>query len=147
MFCVSVFSMYFKQNIILSRVQNVLTPWSPSRAALKSVRPISILRLDFRGFCSSRILISRGGLTRDGTHLAWRLIQEGTGSVRFVPVPDFLNMHRFGSVRFGNLNVPVQRGFGPRFSDARPKDVLHARACSSAVCLKACAAQDSLNMR
>ena len=30
--------------------------------------------------------------------------QEGTGSVRFVSVPDFSTFHRFGSVRFGSEN-------------------------------------------
>ena len=31
-------------------------------------------------------------------------------SGRFVSVPDFLTIHRFGSVRFGKLIVPVRRG-------------------------------------
>ena len=37
-------------------------------------------------------------------------MQEGTGSVRFVSVPDFSKINRFGSVRFGKLFVPVRRG-------------------------------------
>ena len=36
--------------------------------------------------------------------------QEGTGSVRFVSVPDFSKIHRFGSVCFGYLCFPVRRG-------------------------------------
>ena len=38
------------------------------------------------------------------------MIQEGTGSVRFVSVPDFSKIHRFGSVRFGNVFLPIRRG-------------------------------------
>ena len=36
--------------------------------------------------------------------------QEGTGSVRFVSVPHFSKIVRFGSVRFGQSFVPVRRG-------------------------------------
>ena len=35
--------------------------------------------------------------------------QEGAGSVRFVSVPDFSTIHRFGSVRFVNICFPVRR--------------------------------------
>ena len=45
------------------------------------------------------------------------LFQEGTGSVRFVSVPDFSKINRFGSVRFGNY-FPGSTRFGLRFSDA-----------------------------
>ena len=45
-------------------------------------------------------------------------IQEGTGSVRFVSVPDFSEIHRFGSVRFGTIIFPGSMRFGLRFSDA-----------------------------
>ena len=38
-------------------------------------------------------------------------VQEGTGLIRFVPVPDFSNNHRFGSVRYGSV----------RFGSARTK--------------------------
>ena len=37
-------------------------------------------------------------------------VQKGTGSVRFVSVPDFSTIHRFGSVRFGQIFFPVRRG-------------------------------------
>ena len=37
-------------------------------------------------------------------------VQEGTGSVRVVSVPDFSKSLRFGPVRFGKLFVPVRRG-------------------------------------
>ena len=37
-------------------------------------------------------------------------MQEGTGSVRFISVPDFSKIVRFGSVRFGKLHFPVRRG-------------------------------------
>ena len=48
-----------------------------------------------------------------------RFLQEGTGSVRFVSVPDFSKIHRFGSVRFGSENIfPGSTRFGLRFSDA-----------------------------
>ena len=43
------------------------------------------------------------------TRTFW-LYQEGTDSVRFVLVPDFSKIHRFRSVRFGQLFVPVRRG-------------------------------------
>ena len=41
--------------------------------------------------------------------------QEGAGSVRFVSVPDFSKINRFGSVRFGSVRFgnrcfPVRRG-------------------------------------
>ena len=36
--------------------------------------------------------------------------QEGTGSVWFVSAPDFSKINRFGSVRFGQLFVPVRCG-------------------------------------
>ena len=38
------------------------------------------------------------------------IVQEGNGSVRFVSVPDFSKINRFGSVRFGNVFFPVRRG-------------------------------------
>ena len=38
------------------------------------------------------------------------LIQEGVGSVRFVSVPDFSEINRFGSVRFGKQCFPVRCG-------------------------------------
>ena len=47
------------------------------------------------------------------------MCQEGTGSVRFVSVPDFSNNHRFGSVRFGQLFVPVRRGLACIFRTGR----------------------------
>ena len=37
-------------------------------------------------------------------------MKEGTGLVRFVWVPDFSKIIRFGSVRFGQLHFPVRRG-------------------------------------
>ena len=37
------------------------------------------------------------------------IMQEGHGSVRFVSVPAFSKINRFGSVRFGNVFVPVRR--------------------------------------
>ena len=42
-------------------------------------------------------------------------LQEGTSSVRFVSVPNFSTIHRFGSVRFGSVRFgkyifPVRRG-------------------------------------
>ena len=37
-------------------------------------------------------------------------LQEGTGSVRFVSVPDFSKSHRFGSVR--NIDFPCSTRFG-----------------------------------
>ena len=50
------------------------------------------------------------------------MIQEGTGSVRFVSVPDFSsNISRFVSVRFGSVRKIMFSGstrFGLRFSDA-----------------------------
>ena len=52
-----------------------------------------------------------------------RLCQEGTGPVRFVSVPDFSKIHRFGSVRFGQTSFPVRRGsagvFGTRRGSVR----------------------------
>ena len=45
--------------------------------------------------------------------------QEGTGSVRFVSVPDFSKIVRFGSVRFGNLVFPVRRGSACGFQTRR----------------------------
>ena len=42
--------------------------------------------------------------------------QEGTGSVRFVSVPDFSTIHRLGSVR--TIICSGSTRFGPRFSDA-----------------------------
>ena len=51
------------------------------------------------------------------------IIQEGTGSVRFVSVPDFSKIYQFGSVRFGHLHFPVRRGsacaFRPRRGSVR----------------------------
>ena len=38
------------------------------------------------------------------------LCQEGTGSIRFVSVPEFSKICRFASLRFGKLVVPVRRG-------------------------------------
>ena len=35
--------------------------------------------------------------------------QEGAGSVRFVSVPDFSKINRFGSVRFGKISFPARR--------------------------------------
>ena len=45
--------------------------------------------------------------------------QEGTGSVRFVSVPDFSKMNRFGSVRLGILVSPVRRGSACAFQTRR----------------------------
>ena len=45
--------------------------------------------------------------------------QEGTGSVRFVSVPDFSKIPRFGSVR--QIVVPGSTRFGLHFSDANPR--------------------------
>ena len=48
-------------------------------------------------------------------------MQSGTGSVRFVLVPDFSKINRFGSVRFGSVRklfFPGSTRFGLRFSDA-----------------------------
>ena len=42
------------------------------------------------------------------------MYQEGAGSVRFVSVPDFSKVHRFGSVRFGSDNSVS------RFDTVRP---------------------------
>ena len=39
-----------------------------------------------------------------------RTYQEGNGSVRFVSLPDFSKINRFGSFRFGNVFCPVRRG-------------------------------------
>ena len=44
------------------------------------------------------------------------MIQEGTGSVRFVSVPDSSTIHRLGSVR--ERMFPGSMRFGRRFSDA-----------------------------
>ena len=49
----------------------------------------------------------RGRFTWSGAHVSWPRAataglgnsQEGAGSVRFVQVPDFSKIHRFGSVR------------------------------------------------
>ena len=41
---------------------------------------------------------------------ASRDVQEGTGSVRFVSLPDFSKIHRFGSVRFGSFPRPNPAG-------------------------------------
>ena len=46
-------------------------------------------------------------------------MQEGTGSIRFVSVPDFSKVHRFGSVGFGNLFVPVRCGSACVFRSRR----------------------------
>ena len=45
-------------------------------------------------------------------NMLMKLYQEGNGSFRFVSVPDFSNINRFGSVRFGNVYFPVRRGSG-----------------------------------
>ena len=49
-------------------------------------------------------------------HLRGPERQEGTGSVRFVSVPDCSKINRFGSVR--KLICPGSTLFGLRFSDA-----------------------------
>ena len=51
-----------------------------------------------------------GAMRRGSGGRSGRLSQEGTGSVRFVSVPDFSKIHRFGSVRFGKSCFPVRRG-------------------------------------
>ena len=44
--------------------------------------------------------VSAAGLQGKGS----RKRQEGTGSIRFVPVPDFSNIHGLASVRVGSEN-------------------------------------------
>ena len=59
--------------------------------------------------------------------------QEGTGSVRFVSVPDFSTINWFGSVRFGQIFVPVRRGSAAFFERvvARSGSVRFVSASSS----------------
>ena len=45
-----------------------------------------------------------------GDRMCLFIYQEGTGSVRFVSVPDFPTVNRFGSVRFGKTRFQVRRG-------------------------------------
>ena len=46
--------------------------------------------------------------------------QEGTGSVRFVSIPDFSSkIHRFGSVRLGQVIFPVRHGSACAFRTRR----------------------------
>ena len=57
-------------------------------------------------------------LCRPGCTERQRIKQQGAGSVRFVSVPDFSNIYRFGfvsfrfgSVRFGKIQLPVSYSF------------------------------------
>ena len=54
-----------------------------------------------------------GSSLEDHIRLEFSETQEGTSSVRFASVLDFSKTHRFGSVRFGNLFVPVMKE-GPK---------------------------------
>ena len=45
------------------------------------------------------------------------LYQKGTGSVRFVSIPDFSKVHRLGSVWFRKACFPVRRGSPCAFAD------------------------------
>ena len=64
------------------------------------------------GFGRAEVSKTHDKLTTDP---ARSLVQEGTGSVRFVSVPDKSKIHRFGSVR--KVTFPGSTRFGLRFSD------------------------------